>query len=154
MANSLMRIEAVKQAIQTLPITPRVLANLRETARLFSTNDGRRSPEHAHVKFKRHGIAKYDHGIVGVNGIQQNVPFSANRRRRDEQCRALSAANPIVTECAQGFVSGFVPTCWQHLHVNSGNLKRVRDLAFGRNQICWSQVRFKVNKGLDRSEGQ
>jgi Fic family protein len=38
MATGLMRIEAVKQAIQTLPITPRVLANLRETARLFSTH--------------------------------------------------------------------------------------------------------------------
>src|SRR6202167_1546013 len=38
MASGLMRIEAVKQAIQTLPITPRVLANLRETARLFSTH--------------------------------------------------------------------------------------------------------------------
>jgi len=38
MANGLMRIEAVKQAILTLPITPRVLANLRETARLFSTH--------------------------------------------------------------------------------------------------------------------
>jgi Fic family protein len=37
-ATDLMRIEAVKQAIQTLPITPRVLANLRETARLFSTH--------------------------------------------------------------------------------------------------------------------
>src|SRR5882724_3351543 len=37
-ASGLMRIEAVKQAIQTLPITPRVLANLRETARLFSTH--------------------------------------------------------------------------------------------------------------------
>src|SRR5580704_10726259 len=37
-ATGLMRIEAVKQAIQTLPITPRVLANLRETARLFSTH--------------------------------------------------------------------------------------------------------------------
>ena len=37
-ASDLMRIEAVKQAIQTLPITPRVLANLRETARLFSTH--------------------------------------------------------------------------------------------------------------------
>ncbi len=37
-ASALMRIEAVKQAIQTLPITPRVLANLRETARLFSTH--------------------------------------------------------------------------------------------------------------------
>src|ERR1700733_7266755 len=38
MARGLMRIEAVKQAIQMLPITPRVLANLRETARLFSTH--------------------------------------------------------------------------------------------------------------------
>jgi Fic family protein len=38
MASGLMRIEAVKQAIQTLPITPFVLANLRETARLFSTH--------------------------------------------------------------------------------------------------------------------
>jgi Fic family protein len=37
-ASGLMRIEAVKQAIQTLPITSRVLANLRETARLFSTH--------------------------------------------------------------------------------------------------------------------
>jgi Fic family protein len=37
-ATALMRIEAVKQAIQTLPITPRVLASLRETARLFSTH--------------------------------------------------------------------------------------------------------------------
>jgi Fic family protein len=37
-ATGLMRIEAVKQAIQILPITPRVLANLRETARLFSTH--------------------------------------------------------------------------------------------------------------------
>ena len=38
MAGGLMRIEAVKQAIQTLPITRGVLANLRETARLFSTH--------------------------------------------------------------------------------------------------------------------
>src|SRR5258707_114876 len=37
-ATGLMRIEAVKQAIQMLPITPRVLANLKETARLFSTH--------------------------------------------------------------------------------------------------------------------
>ena len=37
-ANALMHIEAVKQSIQGLPITPRVLANLRETARLFSTH--------------------------------------------------------------------------------------------------------------------
>jgi Fic family protein len=33
-----MRIEAAKQAVQGLPITPSVLASLRETARLFSTH--------------------------------------------------------------------------------------------------------------------
>jgi hypothetical protein len=38
MASDLMRIEAVKQAIQTLPITPRLLATLRQTARLLSTH--------------------------------------------------------------------------------------------------------------------
>jgi Fic family protein len=37
-ARALMRVEGVKEAIQALPITPRVLANLRETARLFSTH--------------------------------------------------------------------------------------------------------------------
>ena len=33
-----MRIEAAKQSVQDLPITPSVLASLRETARIFSTH--------------------------------------------------------------------------------------------------------------------
>jgi Fic family protein len=37
-AGCLMRIEAAKQAMEDLPITPSVLATLRETARLFSTH--------------------------------------------------------------------------------------------------------------------
>jgi Fic family protein len=37
-ANCLMHNEAAKQAVQDLPITPSVLATLRETARLFSTH--------------------------------------------------------------------------------------------------------------------
>lgn len=37
-ALDLMRIEAVKAAIVALPIAPRVIADLRETARLFSTH--------------------------------------------------------------------------------------------------------------------
>ena len=37
-ANSLMRIEAAREAVQHLPITPSVLASLRESARLFSTH--------------------------------------------------------------------------------------------------------------------
>jgi Fic family protein len=36
-ANSLMRIEAAKQVVQHLAITPSVLASLRESSRLFST---------------------------------------------------------------------------------------------------------------------
>jgi Fic family protein len=37
-ATSLMRIEAARQAVKDLPITPSVLATLRETARLYSTH--------------------------------------------------------------------------------------------------------------------
>jgi Fic family protein len=37
-ANCLMRIEAARQAVEYLPITPSVLASLRESARLFSTH--------------------------------------------------------------------------------------------------------------------
>lgn len=37
-AVNLMRIEGIKESVLTLPITPRVLAALRETARLFSTH--------------------------------------------------------------------------------------------------------------------
>ncbi len=37
-ANGLMRIESVKQSIVDLPITPKVLKTLRETARLYSTH--------------------------------------------------------------------------------------------------------------------
>ena len=37
-ASALMRIEAVKQVFAALPITPQMLAHLRETARLFSTH--------------------------------------------------------------------------------------------------------------------
>ncbi len=37
-ANSLMRIEAVKQQAASLPLTPTVLAHLRETAKLYTTH--------------------------------------------------------------------------------------------------------------------
>jgi Fic family protein len=38
LTKALMRIEGARQAVMDLPITPRVLAYLRETARLFSTH--------------------------------------------------------------------------------------------------------------------
>jgi hypothetical protein len=40
-----MRIEAVRQAVELLLIAPRVLASLRETARLFSTHYSTKEPQ-------------------------------------------------------------------------------------------------------------
>jgi len=37
-AKSLMRIEAVKERVLHLPVTPTVLASLRESARLYTTH--------------------------------------------------------------------------------------------------------------------
>lgn len=37
-AQALMQIEGARQSLEHLPITPSVLATLRETARLFSTH--------------------------------------------------------------------------------------------------------------------
>ena len=37
-ASALMRVEAARQAVQNLPVTPSVIVSLRETARLFSTH--------------------------------------------------------------------------------------------------------------------
>ncbi len=94
-AGALMRIEAAKQAIQDLPITPSVLATLRETARLFSTH--------------------YSTMIEGNRLTQEEVARAIGRRghfpgrERDEkevlgyyaaleEVERLSAARGVVTE--------------------------------------------------------
>src|SRR5271170_3044997 len=79
MANSLMRIEAVKQAIQTLPITPRVLASLRETARLFST----------HYSTMIEGNRLTQEQVVQVIGQEQHFP---GRERDEDEVRGYYAA--------------------------------------------------------------
>ncbi len=78
-ARALMRVESVKQAIQALPITPRVLANLRETARLFSTH--------------------YSTRIEGNRLTQQQVAYViaegqhfAGRERDEDEVRGYYAA--------------------------------------------------------------
>ena len=72
MANGLMRIEAVKQTILTLSITPRVLANLRETARLFST----------HYSTMIEGNRLTQEQVAKVIGGDQHFP--GRERDRDE----------------------------------------------------------------------
>src|SRR5258708_27718996 len=78
-ASSLMRIEAVKQAIQTLPITPRVLANLRETARLFST----------HYSTMIEGNRLTQEQVARVIGDDQHFP---GRERDQDEVKGYYAA--------------------------------------------------------------
>ncbi len=78
-ATGLMRIEAVKQAIQTLPITPRVLANLRETARLFST----------HYSTMIEGNRLTQEQVAQVIGGEQHFP---GRERDQDEVKGYYAA--------------------------------------------------------------
>ena len=87
-ANDLMRIEAVKQSIQTLPITPRVLANLRETARLFST----------HYSTMIEGNRLTQTQVVQVIAEGQHFP---GRERDQDEVRGYYAALDEVERVAQ-----------------------------------------------------
>src|SRR5580700_4960008 len=78
-AANLMRIEAVRQAIQTLPITPRVLANLRETARLFST----------HYSTMIEGNRLTQEQVAQVIGGEQHFP---GRERDQDEVKGYYAA--------------------------------------------------------------
>src|ERR1039458_8746854 len=79
MASGLMRIEAVKQAIQMLPITPLVLANLRETARLFST----------HYSTRIEGNRLTEEQVAQVIGGHQHFP---GRERDQEEVKGYKPA--------------------------------------------------------------
>ena len=87
-ASCLMRIEAVKQAIQTLPITPRVLANLRETARLFST----------HYSTMIEGNRLTQEQVAQVIGGDQHFP---GRERDQDEVKGYYAALDEVERLAK-----------------------------------------------------
>ena len=70
-----MRIEAVRQAILTLPITPRVLANLRETARLFST--------HYSTMIEGNRLTQEQVALLEINALANFWQSDVGRRIRD-----------------------------------------------------------------------
>src|ERR1035441_4267034 len=57
-----------------------------------------RLPKHPRVKFKRLRISKLDRGEISMSGVQQHIPFSADRRRWNKQSGATSIPNPVVPE--------------------------------------------------------
>jgi Fic family protein len=101
-AQGLMRIEAVKHAIEALPITPRVLANLRETARLFST----------HYSTMIEGNLLTQEQVVQVIGEDQHFP---GRERDQDEVRGYYAALDEVELLTKGRVE-LTETVVRRLH--------------------------------------
>ncbi len=101
-AQGLMRIEAVRQAMQSLPITPRVLANLRETARLFST----------HYSTMIEGNRLTQEQVAQVIGEDQHFP---GRERDQDEVRGYYVALDEVERLSQQRVE-LVETTMQILH--------------------------------------
>ena len=124
-ANDLMRIEAVKQSIQTLPITPRVLETLRETARLFST--------HYSTMIEGNRLTKQQVAQVIAEG--QHFP---GRERDQDEVRGYYAALDEVERLAKAN-SPVTESGVQRLHalVMSAGKKRIKPTPYrdGQNVI-------------------
>lgn len=133
-ANDLMRIEAVKQSIQTLPITPRVLANLRETARLFST--------HYSTMIEGNRLTQQQVAQVLVEG--QHFP---DRERDQDEVRGYYAALDEVERLAKAGAP-VSETAVQRLHalVMGAGKKRIKPTPYrdGQNVIRDSRSKAMV----------
>jgi Fic family protein len=124
-ARDLMRIEAVKQAVEALPITPRVLANLLETARLFST----------HYSTMIEGNRLTQEQVALVIGEDQHFP---GRERDRDEVRGYYAALEAVERLVRSR-AGLTETTVRNLHalVMGGGKTRVKPTAYrdGQNVI-------------------
>jgi Fic family protein len=121
-ARGLMRIEAAKQAIQALPITPRVLANLRETARLYST----------HYSTMIEGNLLTQEQVAKVIAEGQHFP---GRERDQQEVRGYYAALDEVERVA-GRKAGLTEKDVQRLHalVMGGGKTRARPTPYRDEQ--------------------
>jgi hypothetical protein len=57
-----------------------------------------RLPEHPRVKFKRFQIPKFDLAELSMSGVQQHIPFPADRRGWNTQTGASPIPNPLIPE--------------------------------------------------------
>jgi Fic family protein len=88
-AQSLMRIEGVKQRLVGLPITPNVMATLRESARLYSTHystmiEGNRLSQEQVTQVVEHrehfpGRERDEHEVLGYYAALEQVESAAAR---------------------------------------------------------------------------
>lgn len=124
-ASDLMRIESFNQAVSTLPITPRVLANLRETARLFAT--------HYSTMIEGNRLTQDQVGAV-IEGAQ-HFP---GRERDESEVKGYYAALDELERTVQA-QKKLTETTVQKLHalVMAGGKTRVRPTPYrdGQNVI-------------------
>lgn len=130
-ANSLMRIEAARQAVRNLPITPSVLATLRETARLYST----------HYSTMIEGNRLSQEEVSKVIEEKQHFP---GRERDEKEVLGYYAALEKVEELAAS-ASAVSESHIQTLHalVMTEGRKKVKPTPYrdGQNVIRDSQTR-------------
>ncbi len=87
-----------------------------------------------------------------MSRVQQQIPFSAYCGGRNEQNSGLSITNPIIAKSAQRSLSRLMPTGGKNLRIHSANFDRIRNLAFDKNEICWSEIRLEIYKGFEGRE--
>jgi Fic family protein len=130
-SRGLMRIEAARTAVESLPITPRVLANLRETARLFST----------HYSTMIEGNLLTQEQVALVIGADQHFP---GRERDRQEVRGYYAALDEVDRLAKD-KAAITSNNLQRLHalVMGGGKSRVKPTPYrdGQNVIKDSRTR-------------
>jgi Fic family protein len=124
-ARALMRVEAARQAVHSEPVTPRVLARLRETARLFTT----------HYSTMIEGNRLTQEQVAQVIGVGQHFP---GRERDQDEVKGYYAALDEV-ECLAALGERVTEAAVRRLHalVMGGGRRRVKPTPYrdGQNVI-------------------
>jgi Fic family protein len=120
-----MRIEAARLSVHTLPVTPRVLARLRETARLFST----------HYSTMIEGNRLTQEQVAQVIGADQHFP--GRKRDQDEVKGYYAALDEVERLAARGERVSEAAVRRLHALVMGGGRRRVKPTLYrdGQNVI-------------------
>jgi len=124
-ARALMRIEAARQSVLMLPVTPRVLARLRETARLFTT----------HYSTMIEGNRLTQEQVAQV--ITSGQHFPERERDQNEVKGYYAALDEVESLTAGGERLAEVAVRRLHALVMGGGRKRVKPTPYrdGQNVI-------------------
>lgn len=133
-ATSLMRIEAARQAVQDLPITPSVLATLRETARLYST----------HYSTMIEGNRLTQEQVSKV--IEKNQHFPGRERDEKEVLGYYAALEKVEQVAASGLPVSETHIQTLHALVMADGRKKTKPTPYrdGQNVIRDSRTRSIV----------